>query len=111
MAKKEINKLTQIIQDTLQQKHIDIDKIVIFGSYAKGNINVHSDIDMIVVSKKFRNKNLFQRIKLIGNLHRELVNRINKPFDIMYYSDDEWRKGNSLVINAAKEDGMIIYSN
>jgi len=27
----------------------------------------------------------------------------------IYYSDEEWERGNSLIINAAKEDGEVVY--
>jgi hypothetical protein len=42
-----------------------------------------------------------------GNLH--FLRKALKPFDIMYYSDEEWEEGNSLIINAAKEEGEVIY--
>jgi hypothetical protein len=39
------------------------------------------------------------------------VENIAKPFDIIYYSDEEWEKGNSLIIYFAKKEGKIIYEN
>jgi len=34
---------------------------------------------------------------------------IKKPFDLLFYSDDEWNGDRSLVINVAKEEGEVIY--
>jgi predicted nucleotidyltransferase len=110
MVKKDFNKLTKITKELLQQRQIAINKIVVFGSYARNQAKKESDIDIIIVSKTFRNKDLFQRVALTSGLHRILVNKINKPFDIMFYSDSEWNKGDSLVVNAAKAEGKIIYS-
>ena len=31
------------------------------------------------------------------------------PFDMMYYSPSEWEEGNSLIINAAKEEGEVVF--
>lgn len=51
---------------------------------------------------------LFDKITLARGLHRKLVQKVRKPFDIMYYSDKEWEKNNSLI-NAVKETGEVIY--
>ncbi|MBI4722574.1 MAG: nucleotidyltransferase domain-containing protein [Candidatus Stahlbacteria bacterium] len=109
MAKREIIEISKILQELLQQRKVSIYKIIIFGSYAKGSQRKDSDIDIIVVSNDFRNKDIFERVKLTSGVHRGLVDRIKKPFDIMYYSDTEWDEGDSLIINSAKEDGEIIY--
>ncbi|MEO0300241.1 MAG: nucleotidyltransferase domain-containing protein, partial [candidate division WOR-3 bacterium] len=112
MAKtKKITKkeLTKILIELLKQRGISIYRIVIFGSYVKGLSKEDSDIDIIIVSKEFRNKNIFERIELTAGINRELVKRTMKPFDIMYYSDEEWEKSNSLIINTAKREGEIIY--
>ncbi|MBU2539541.1 nucleotidyltransferase domain-containing protein [Patescibacteria group bacterium] len=112
MAKtKEITKkeLSRILTKLLKQKGISIHKIVIFGSYAKEVSKEDSDIDVIIVSKNFRNKSIFERVELTTGIGRELVKKTMKPFDIMYYSDDEWDNGYSLTINAAKQDGVAIY--
>ncbi len=109
MAKKEIMKIRDILRELLQQRGISINKIVIFGSYAKGIEKEDSDIDIIVVSKIFRGKSIFERVELTAGIGRELVKKIMKPFDIIYYSDEEWKKGNSLIINSAKKEGEVIY--
>ena len=109
MAKKEFIEIQKILRELFQLRGISIYKIVIFGSYAKRMQRQDSDIDIIIISKDFRNKDIFERVELTRGIHRELVNRIKKPFDIMYYSDKEWDKGHSLIINAAKEEGEVIY--
>jgi predicted nucleotidyltransferase len=109
MAKKEIIKVRDILRELLQQRGISISKIVVFGSYAKGIEKEDSDIDIIVVSKVFRGKSIFERVELTAGIGRELVKKFIKPFDIIYYSDEEWKKGNSLIINSAKKEGEIIY--
>ncbi|OHB84423.1 MAG: hypothetical protein A3J73_00940 [Planctomycetes bacterium RIFCSPHIGHO2_02_FULL_38_41] len=68
-----------------------------------------SDIDIIIVSKDFKNKSIFERVELTTGIGRELVKKTMEPFAIMYYSDEEWNKGASLIINTAKEDGVVIY--
>lgn len=102
--------IVKILTQRFQERGIALDKIVIFGSLAKGMQRRDSDIDVIIVSKDFRKKSLFERVELLTGIGRELVKRTKKPFDIMFYSDQEWNKGYSLVINAAKKEGEVLYA-
>jgi predicted nucleotidyltransferase len=109
MPKTDVVKIGEILRELLLRRKISVQKIIIFGSYAKGLQRENSDIDIIVVSKSFRNKSIFQRVELTTGIGRELVKMTKKPFDIMYYSDDEWKEGHSLIINEAKKEGEVIY--
>lgn len=109
MAKREIIKIKKVLIELFDEIGINVEKIVVFGSYAKGKGGKDSDIDIIVVSREFRGKDIFDVVYLIKDIHWKLVERVMKPFDIMYYSDIEWNKGHSLIINAAKENGEVIY--
>lgn len=93
----------------LNEKNIIIDKIIFFGSFVQKKQKKDSDIDIIIVSRNFRNKSIVERIKLTTGIGRELVKKFEKPFDLLYYSDEEWEKENFLIINEAKEYGEIIY--
>jgi len=109
MAKREIIKIKKVLIELLKEIGISVEKMIIFGSYAKGKEKEDSDIDIIVVSKDFRNKDIFEVVYLTKDIHWKLVEYVMKPFDIMYYSDEEWEKGDSLIINAAKKEGDVIY--
>ncbi len=98
MGKKEIEKTLEIIKK-FKKKYEDkfkIDRIIIFGSYAKGKVKKDSDIDMIIVSKKYSSKNFFSITpKLYLILHQEM--KIEKPIDILLYSKAEFEKEKSRV--------------
>ncbi|MEW6202421.1 MAG: nucleotidyltransferase domain-containing protein [bacterium] len=102
-------KIRKILSKLFKQRGLSIYKIVVFGSVAKGKSGKDSDIDLIIVSKDFRGKDIFKKVELTTGIGRELVKKTNKPFDIMYYSDIEWDNGHSLIINAAKREGEVIY--
>lgn len=58
MAQKSILKdtpknLIKRYRDLLEKKGIPVEKIILFGSYARGNPKPWSDLDICVVSKKF----------------------------------------------------------
>ncbi|MBI5361403.1 MAG: nucleotidyltransferase domain-containing protein [Planctomycetes bacterium] len=109
MAKKELLKISHILLHRLRDKGVIISKIIVFGSYTSGRRKQDSDIDIVIVSKDFRNKTIFEKTELTLGIHFELVKTIMKPFDLLYYSDKEWERGSSLMINAAKEEGMIVF--
>ena len=110
MAQKKYVKAAKILKRLLELRGIDVHKIVVFGSYAEGKENKDSDIDIIVVSKDFDKEDIFGRVELTAGIHRELVEKMMIPFDIMYYSTNEWKKGNSLTIAVAKKRGEIVHS-
>lgn len=107
MAKRKFIRTISILKDLTRQKGIDVDKIVVFGSYARGEEKKGSDIDIIIVSRNFEGKDIFERVEIASGLHRELVEKTMMPADIMYYSPTEWEQGNSLIINQAKEEGIV----
>lgn len=49
----------------LQMAHIPYDKLIVFGSHAKGTSKSWSDIDLCVVSKTFGKNRHTERVKLM----------------------------------------------
>jgi predicted nucleotidyltransferase len=62
--KKDREKIVREIKEFKQKikKKFYVDEIIIFGSAVRGEMNKHSDIDLIIVSKKFGTKDIFKRI-------------------------------------------------
>ena len=89
-------------------------KVILFGSYAKDNPNIHSDIDIMVildnshVSKTYRER-LNKKIYV-----RSLVLEINRkvPLDILVYSREELnlvkQRGNHFI-DEIERTGRVIY--
>jgi len=111
MSEKEIEKIKNKIEMFSVSKNVTIDKIILFGSQIKETANKESDIDLVIVSKDFKDKTYSQRIKKLLGLNRILVKLTDKPFDILYFSDEEWENSSSLMILEAKEHGKVIYEN
>jgi len=59
----------------LVSKHFDIDKVVLFGSYAKGNPKEDSDIDVAIIVNSI-SKDYFSYAPLLWKLRREIDDRI-----------------------------------
>ena len=75
----------------LAEHDLDIEKVYIFGSYAKGNFREESDIDVAVVMKNLENSFTMQ-VHLM-NLRNNLDTRIEPhPFDA-----EDFEAGNPFV--------------
>jgi uncharacterized protein len=59
----------------LLSKHFDLDKVILFGSYAKGLQQADSDIDVAVVVKQIEG-DYFTYTPLLWKLRREIDDRI-----------------------------------
>lgn len=109
MDERKIIRAKEIIKNYFKLNKLRLNKVILFGSYLNGGTNLNSDIDLAIISSNFKNKSLFEKAKLTGDLDWKLVKKTNMPFDILYYSEEEWEKSNSLILGEAKEKGKIIY--
>ena len=80
-------------------------EIILYGSYAKGTAREDSDIDFVVVSESFNNKDIFQRAKMIypANFCRDY------PLDVVLLSINEWKKKKGIITHIIKETGVEYY--
>ncbi len=68
-----INKL--LLYKTLLTNYFDLDKVILFGSYATGTNNKSSDIDVAVIVKNL-DSDYFKDTPLLWKLRREIDDRI-----------------------------------
>lgn len=101
----QIQKVTDIIVEEIQPE-----KVLLFGSYASGIPNKHSDIDIIViVREKLEKKNRIDRLTKL-NLKTALPH-LMFPKDFKMYSLNEYEesKGNkySFLYNALQKSKIL----
>lgn len=84
---------------------IPIKKMIFFGSMAHGRPHKWSDIDLIIVSKKFKNKKF--RYRPIG-FYRYWT--IDYPVDFLCYTPKEFKKlkNQITIVKEAVENGIKI---
>lgn len=93
-----INKL--INYKLLVSKHFDLDKVVLFGSYAKGTQKVDSDIDVAIIVNSL-DQDFFTYAPLLWKLRREIDVRI-EPILIEKNNDE------SGFLNEILRTGLVI---
>jgi uncharacterized protein len=80
MDKRTASEIVKTCLDFLKKENYDILTAYLFGSYAKGNFNEDSDIDLAVVMKNLSNSFLMQ-VELM-KISRKFDTRIEPhPFD------------------------------
>lgn len=86
-------------------KRRDIDKVILFGSYAKWGVTKESDIDILVIGGK---KDRDLRTKMGVMFHRSLP---KKPIDILLKTKDEiggrLKIGDSFIKEIIDKGGVI----
>jgi predicted nucleotidyltransferase len=90
---------------------IQPEKIYLFGSAARGQMNDDSDIDlMIVESEPFdSNRSRHDELKRI----RRTISSYHAPKDILVYSQDEvkkWQHSINHVIGRCVREGRLLYA-
>lgn len=102
--------LPKILQDEIVRRivrTVNPLKIVLFGSYASGNPNSDSDIDLLIITEKVKSKR-----KESAGIWNTLAD-IPLPKDIILASMDEfefYRKEAGSVFRTASEKGIEIYA-
>jgi predicted nucleotidyltransferase len=64
MVEENIKQIIHRFIDILVKKGIRIDQVILYGSYASGNMKLYSDIDLAIISPDFGNDK-FEESKLL----------------------------------------------
>ena len=102
MVKGKIKEAIGLLGDFLNQKNISVDKVIVFGSQARGDTRRNSDIDIAIISKDFEGKDIFEKTEMLKGLKWFLTERLLLSFDIVPLSFSEWNSS-SLIAQFAKE--------
>lgn len=88
MKSRELLEIREEIIETLKNLAKEMDAIVyLFGSYARGDYMLESDVDIIVVTNMFKNMNFIDRTEAV---RLKLPSHIS--FDIIPLTPDELKK-------------------
>ena len=100
-----LQKVVEVIR-----REVDPEKIIMFGSRARGENRDDSDLDLIVIEQEpFKDE--LQRFREIGKLYR-ILEPFEVPKDILVYGRDEpqkYRHWLNHVLTEALQEGEILY--
>ena len=89
MAEEKLLEVIDFFKNQLIYEGINISKIILFGSQAAGTASEDSDIDLVVVSEDFANKNIFEKIKLLNKADAKTIKKFMVPIDVILMSPKE----------------------
>lgn len=108
MVKKRVpKKIIRIVQNysrrLAKQDKLPIEKVIIFGSYAKGKSYKWSDIDVCIISPKF--KDTFEALQFLWTRRNKQEAMIG--LEPVGFSGKDFREGSSLI-QEIKKSGIAI---
>ena len=83
-------------------KRHDVDRIYLFGSYARGEATEHSDIDLCIDAAAIRG------VFAMGGLYADLEEALNKRLDIVTVRSLKYNNDTRFIENMQK-DRVLIY--
>ena len=86
-------------------KDYPVQKLILFGSRAKGKATVDSDVDLIIVSSKFKNKKRLDRSPPLY-----LKWNLKYPVDFLCYTPEEFKRKKKQIgiVQEAIKEGIEI---
>jgi predicted nucleotidyltransferase len=102
MVKGTVTDVVKFLEQCLKEKRVSVSKIILFGSQAEERATEDSDIDVVVISEDFHNKDIFERAGLIKEAEIKTVKKFMKPLDIITLTPEEFENETSLVAEYAK---------
>jgi len=78
------------LHETLKKYGITDNHIALFGSFLTGNTHEDSDMDIIVVSSLFEDKNLFERVDMTAKAQIDVKRKYIVPMDILLKTPQEY---------------------
>ena len=91
------------------QKRITVKKIILFGSNAYGNLTKSSDIDIAVISDRFKKMDDIARIMLLSDYARRVKTDID--IDPIGFTEDALEKSDYFEIGGEiVEKGVVLYN-
>lgn len=109
MAKRRAEKILKFLTEKLIEDGINIEKVILFGSYLNGNPNTDSDIDIAVVSNDFKYRNLVKRGRLTREAEIAVMRKFDIPIDLIKLTVNEYENETRMIASYVKE-GKVVYS-
>src|SRR3990172_10009386 len=103
MDKKAVLDIISRFRKAVESRGIRVAKLILFGSYAAGTYREGSDIDIVVISRDFADKNYWDRIDLLS----DAIYEVFEPIEAVAMTPEEWDSGESMIVDYA-ENGEVV---
>ncbi len=90
MAQDTARQAVKFLEDCLKEAGLRDLRVILFGSRALGGATDESDVDVAIVSSSFQGKDLFERARMIRDVHVRAIREFDLPFDILMFTPEEF---------------------
>ena len=100
--------LDQTILDNIISRIVEVadpERIILFGSAARGDMNRHSDVDLLIV------KEGVDPLDLMGQIYQNLhgVGAAVDAFVVAPQAVERYKNSHALIIKPALQEGKVVY--
>ncbi len=103
----EIRNIAKALAKELERNKIVVDKIILYGSYAKGNPHDHSDIDLVIISPSFKGKKMLkiqEELARVFSKYLPLIEPIGYSSEEFQYAEPE------TLLGEVRKSGKLLCS-
>lgn len=82
-------------------------KLILFGSYVRGEMNVNSDLDVLVITRDYIASPRKESVRI-----RRALRGISMPMDIIVVPEEEWvqlKENHGMIYREALREGKVVY--
>ncbi len=104
-----LGKIKEIILETAKKHGVGVEKIILFGSRARGGYREGSDWDILVIVKNVMKDN--DRTRLLYEVDRRLIELLDRPVDIVLVDREYYerkREYRGYVYHWATLEGVVL---
>ena len=102
-----VEQIAQFLAEKLTDAGIEIGKLVIFGSYMRGEENPDSDIDFAVISPSFEGKDIYERCKITAMPVAETIWQFDVPIDLIELTPNDMSMQKRLICSYVAQGRII----
>ena len=86
---------------------LQIDKVILFGSYAEGKAVENSDVDLAIISPDVTDDNLIEYLQLAT---RAIPRHVDIDLEPLVFSDQQYNEASDIeFLGEIKKKGKLIY--
>jgi len=102
MDKTTINQIINSLKSALELSKVQVDSIAVFGSALTGTMSQESDLDLIIISKDFEGKDIFERTLMTMQAETAIMKQFVVPMDILNLTPEEYIERKSIGLFESK---------
>lgn len=105
MDKKAALAVAERLRQGIENRGIKLQRVILYGSYARGSNTEGSDIDLVLISEDFFSMTYWERIDILTDVIYDQF----APVEAVAMTPEEWERGDSLVVDFAR-NGEVLYA-